>query len=500
MERTVWNDLSNHYRSAVQGLRVGVYGSGGSPYHHAALAALWGADVRPVHGEEIRAGGLKDVEVLVVPGGGAQAMAGLLSPMGDDGADAVRSFVEGGGMYIGSCAGSFLPVRVGDSFWEENPSAKRMCMVDACLVNSGDSEWAGLTSPGVGTIVAGPSRPRHWLARGLPPRFHLVHYNGPMFDVAWTGDDPALGRAEGVVRFLEATDDFTPGEAFMSDAEAVDRTAPESEGGAFVTAPGGTLFDHGVATGAHTALAAEVGTGIVVLYGSHPEFGLDEVQLGWSDGVRLFGNALAEQARRRPVERAGTGTEHGGVSAVTVIEELESAADRFSKLVHTFSTLAEVPFEQVARGGALPAFLGRAPEEVWHDGCRAASRAADASARQLRAWLQRGVSDSERSAALSTWLRHEPTLEQDYGFAGLAPLLDVIENMLQRADTALAEGTAPAPLAHAYDGLDRHPYQLTASSYLSAAGLTASATLAVAAVGTMLEGAQHDLLMDVLLA
>lgn len=500
MERTVWNDLSNHYRSALRGLRVGVYGSGGSPYHHAALAALWGADVRPVHGEEIRAGGLKDVDVLVMPGGGAQAMAGLLSPMGDDGADAVRAFVEGGGMYVGSCAGSFLPVRVGASFWEENPSARRMCMVDVCLVNSGDSEWAGLTSPGVGTIVAGPSRPRHWLARGLPPRFHLVHYNGPMFDVAWTGDEPALGRAEGVARFLEATDDFTPGEAFMGSAVAEERAVQESPGSALETAPVGTLFDRGVAAGAHTALAADVGDGIVVLYGSHPEFGLDEVQLGWSDGVRLFGNALAEQAKRRTAERASIGTGYGGDYDLRVSEELESAAGRFGELANTFATLAEVPFEQVARGGALPTFLGRAPEDVWHDGCCAASRAADASARQLRAWQQLSTLDGERGAALSTWLRHQPTREQDYGFAGLAPLLDVIENMLQRANTALVASTVPVPLAHAYDGLDWHPYQLTASSYLSAAGLAASATLAVAAIGTMLEGADHELLMGVLLA
>lgn len=499
MERTVWNDLSDHYRSALRGLRVGVYGSGGSPYHHAALAALWGTDVRPVHGEEIRAGGLKDFDVLVVPGGGAQAMAGLLSPLGNDGADAVRAFVEGGGMYIGSCAGSFLPVRVGTSFWEENPSASRMCMVDACLVNSGDSEWAGLTSPGVGTIVAGPSRPRHWLARGLPPRFHLVHYNGPMFDVAWTGDEPALGHAEGVVRFLEATDDFTPGEAFMGGMD-FGEAALGSMGSTSTTSLGSTLFERGVAAGAHTALAAEVGKGIVVLYGSHPEFGLDEVQLGWSDGVRLFGNALAEQARRQTAERVSKEPEHSGSSNLRVSEELERAAGRFGELARTFTTFAEVPFERVARGGTLPTFLGRAPEDVWRDGCRAASRAAITAARQLTAWQQLDALGSEPSAALSTWLWHRPTREQDYGFVGLAPLLDVIESMLQHANTSLTSSTAPAPLEHAYDGLDWHPYQLTASSYLSAAGLTASATLAVAAIGTMLEGAEHDLLLNVLLA
>ena len=491
MERTAWDDLCNSYRQTIKGLRVGFYGSGGSPYHHAALAALWGADLSPVYGHEIRSGRLQDLDVLVVPGGGAHAMAGLLAPLGGDGADAVRKFVESGGMYIGSCAGSFLPARVGNSFWEENPIAKRMCMVDACLFNSADSEWSGLTSPGVGTIVAAPARPRHWLARGLPPRFHLVHYNGPMFDVSGSNDGGELGRAEGVVRFVEATEDFTPGESFMDrndPAELGDSGAPS------------TLFDQGAAAGAYTAIAAAVGKGTVVLYGSHPEFGLDEIQLGWSDGVRLFGNALAKQADRRNESPKLRGAKVKEAKVLFVEDDVKVAVQKFSDLSDTFATLAATPFCEVERGSSLPKFLGRTQEEIWRTGSQAASRAARSSSLQLQAWLEAGTFSGKQHLELDIWLRQAAKEVQDYGFVGLLPLLAETEKMLLQSKSALKMGADLAPLLHAYDGLDWHPYQLTASSYLSAAGLTASATLVVATLGALVDATENEKFVEVLLA
>lgn len=483
---TTWTELTSRGRRALAGLRVAVYGSGGSPYHHAALAAMWGADVLPLSGDEIRAGGLDDVHALVVPGGGARAMTGLLEPLGDEGADAMRRFVEAGGTYIGSCAGSFLPARVGASFWEENPVARRLCMVDARLVNADDSEWAGLTSPGVGTVVAAVDRPGHWLARGLPASFHLVHYNGPMFDVEWTGDEPRLGRAVGAVRFADRTADFTPGERFLGEATDV-------------------LYDEGVAAGAHTALAADVGDGLVVLYGSHPEFGLDAIQLGWSEGVRLFFNALSEVARRGGVAKASMkpapeSPANGASVPRDVDASFGEAADGFDALARRFAKLSCVPFERIARGVRHPAFLGRSPGDVWRDGCDAAAGAAAAAARQLRTWRDDGVVvPSPRRHETELWLSHEARADQDYGFLGLLPLLATIGGMLDAAEKAIDSDAPIEPLAHAYDGLDRNPYQLVASSYLSAAGLTASATLAVATIGVRI-GLEPDRLMDVLLA
>ena len=375
-------------------------------------------------------------------------------------------------MYVGSCAGSFLPARVGESFWHENPAARPLCLVNAPLVNSADSAWAGLTSPGVGTIEAAVARPSHWLARGLPPRFHLVHYNGPMFDTRWTGEDGALGRAVTVARFAGATDDFTPGEDFFERSAAAN--AP-------------TVFDRGLAAGAATAVAAAVDDGLVVLFGSHPEFGLDAIQLGWGEGVRLFGNALAEQAVRRPHEAAAQALHPMAVDLAPLCAAFGRAADGFEALL-------DLPFARVAEGGPLPAFLGRTPENVWRDALGAAASAARRGARQARAWDGAGGCRE----ATAVWLDAPASDGQDYGFVGLGPLLASANAMIERA---LANaGRSAAPLGHAYDGLERHPYQLAASSYLSAAGLAASGLLALYAFGTTLEGAPADGLLDVLLA
>ena len=81
----------------LAGRVIGVYGSGGAPFHHLALAAARGADVRVVRAEDVLAGRLDELDVLIMPGGGAIAMAGLLAPLGAGGANRQRRGGEGGG-------------------------------------------------------------------------------------------------------------------------------------------------------------------------------------------------------------------------------------------------------------------------------------------------------------------------------------------------------------------------------------------------------------------
>jgi hypothetical protein len=52
-------------------------------------------------------GGLDHLDVLVISGGDTFAVA---QGLGSQGADRIRSFVQNGGMYIGSCAGAYLPM------------------------------------------------------------------------------------------------------------------------------------------------------------------------------------------------------------------------------------------------------------------------------------------------------------------------------------------------------------------------------------------------------
>src|SRR5690606_15787322 len=68
----------------LPGLRAGVYGSGGAPWHHLALIAVNGGTPIVVRAEDISAGILSDLDVLIFPGGGALAMAGLLAPLGEE--------------------------------------------------------------------------------------------------------------------------------------------------------------------------------------------------------------------------------------------------------------------------------------------------------------------------------------------------------------------------------------------------------------------------------
>jgi len=470
-----WNDLVSRLSPRLAPLRVRVYGSGGAPYHHLALAALFGADARPISADAIREGGLATADVFVVPGGGTRAMSGLLEPLGTAGAAAVRTFVANGGMYVGSCAGSFLPAVVGESFWTENPQARHMCMVNAQVFNSGDSEWAGLTSPGVGTVHVTTERPRHWLAAGLPPHFRLVHYNGPMF-TATPGAAPqpdrvagtAVTDVTGVVSFTAATRDFTPGEAFLG--------APHQ---------GRTLFEKGAAEGAFTAVAGAFGEGTVVLFGSHPEFGLDTVQLGWDDGVRLFGNALAHQSSAprgpggAPAPR-GPGTLDTRSSGTT--SALAEAASLARDNAARFDMLAATDPGDWARPGAVAGFLGLEPRELWRRAAHDAAVASHATDAYLRGLAD--VDPSDQPAGVEAWLHARPPDGQDYGFAGLLPLLRRVGAMVEAARASLSD--RPFTLQGPYDAMEHHPYQVGLSSYLSAAGLAASGLLCAVTIGRVL--------------
>lgn len=475
MNAREWTDLVAYLSPRLAPLRVRVYGSGGAPFHHLALAALFGADAQPISADAIRSGGLGDADVFVMPGGGARAMTGLLEPLGIEGATAIRRFVAGGGMYVGSCAGSFLPAAVGESFWSENPQSRHMCMVNAQLFNAADSAWAGLTSPGVGTVHVTTERPRHWLAAGLPPTFRLVHYNGPMF-TSRPGAAPAAERVAGtavsdvigVVTFAAATRDFTPGEAFLA-------SPPQ----------GPTLFEQGAADGAFSAVAGTFEQGTVVLFGSHPEFGLDTVQLGWDAGVRLFGNALVYQAeRRRHPERAAEPRRSGAPASDPddVAFALAGAAGLARANAARFEVLAGTDPGGWARPGTAAGFLGLEPAELW----RQAARDAAAASAATEAYLL-GLPDAISTGASDTtyaWLHTCPPDEQDYGFAGLLPLLQRVGAMVDAAGEAIAD--EPFALEGPYDALDRHPYQLASSSYLSGAGLAASGLLCAVLIGRAL--------------
>ncbi len=79
---------------------------------------------------------------------------------------------------------------------------------------------------------------------------------------------------------------------------------------------------------------------------------------------------------------------------------------------------------------------------------------------------------------------------------GLRQLVARIEASVKAAQRQLKED--PVSLAHAYDGMTTHPYQVAVSSYLSAAGLTAAAVLTASTIAAVV-GRSELVPFDILL-
>ena len=97
-------------KTATKPIRVAIFDDAGVtakavPRVKSCLPESKGFDVRKITADQIRAGALKDVDVLIHPGGAASKQS---STLGEKGREAVKRFVEGGGGFIGICAGAYL--------------------------------------------------------------------------------------------------------------------------------------------------------------------------------------------------------------------------------------------------------------------------------------------------------------------------------------------------------------------------------------------------------
>jgi len=439
-----------HGPSPLRGRVIGVYGSGGAPYHHLALAALYGAEVRPVRAEDIAAGALAELDALVMPGGGALAMAGMLRPLGDAGAAAIRTWVEGGGCYIASCAGSVLPLTLDPATEALLAGSSALRLTSARLANPGDATLGGLASPGVGEIGVRID-PQHPFAAGLPTHLTLMHYNGPLFAL-----DPTDTTVRAFAWPVGAEARFTPAEAFLPGT-------PVAE----------TTLERCVAAGAATGIEVQVGAGRAILFGSHPEFGLGPLLLGWGDGAQLLVQALASCVPAAQRRSAGEPWRvEPETPQATVPRLAHGAAHDLELLATRFERLAERDIGSWLGREHAASFHGRSAAVAWcEDGAAAAG-----TAREIAAALT--TLADELDNADRGWLDDAPRADQDFGAMGLQQLLLRIGTMLSDAEARAEE--PPQRPTHAYDLFDRHPFHLAVGSYLSAAGLMSAALLLVA--------------------
>lgn len=448
--------------------RIGLYGGGGAPFNHAHVFAALGFESDFINDAEIRQGILREFDIILFPGGGFQAMMGQLNPLGSEGARAIAAFVRQGGMYMGSCAGSFNAACVADAFLKVCPSQEALRLINARVWNDGD-QWVGLASPGVGLLEAENTDPDHPVMWGMPERFPLTHYNGPMFMPLEEPAVPGASRARGISRFTGRIEAFTPAERFLAPGEADEPF----------------LYDRGVAAGAYTAIVGEVGLGRVALFGSHPEFGTSLLLDDWGIAARMLANAVFWQSSCRPARRdlsdrpavvsVGAGLPVARPQAAA-LERLIAGLEELDRKVRG---LQEAPVDGarwLQPDYSLSVF-GLPPDRIWHEGLRAAReglRESVAACRGLQeqtdaAGTHPAVAAARRALDALLWYRRDEAWEQDIGFQGLFELVRLVGRQLDGALTNLSK-SVPDPVGHPYQHFDVNPYHLAVGSYLSAMG------------------------------
>jgi hypothetical protein len=416
--------------------RIALYGAGGSPFHHAAVFARAGHEVDFVFPADVAAGALAGFDAFVMPGGGYRAMFGQIEPLGSDGARALREYVESGGMYIGCCAGSYDAAKVAESFLALCPAQAEMCLLDAGVWNEGGEEW-GLNSPGIGVLRAENVAPEHPVMAGMPETFEIAHYNGPLF----LGPQP-LARVAG------RTDRFTAWE------ETLDERPPRS------------LIDDAADQGIANIVAGPCGDGLVVLFGSHPEFGFGIAMEDEQLPGRMLCNAIDWQLASNPAPRPA-------VSLVSDAEPAEADADP-ARVAELAGRLAERTAAIRARGTDVrwlePAFamsfFGLEPGEIW-------SRSLDAIDRLAAEAAERAPGTEPRVLGF----RPPAEWDLDGGYHGVVPLLEQSVEMLDVALATWDSFDPGEPTGNPYQHMVDSPYHLVAGSYLAAIGRVGAAAL-----------------------
>jgi hypothetical protein len=424
--------------------RVALYGAGGAPYNHAAILAEAGHEVRFVFPADIIAGALESFDAFVMPGGGYLAMQGQLDPLGFEGCRTIREYVETGGIYIGSCAGSYDAATVPDRFLEAVPAQAELRLVDARVWTDGASLLGVIQSPGIGELVAANVASEHPVMAGIPEEFRITHYNGPLF----TG-----GNSLAVV--TGATSNFTPAENFLG-------ASPDNEGA--------LLIDEAVAAGVSNIVADERGEGRVVLFGSHPEFGASLTMEDAGLPATMLLNAVAWQMQAKAATDAASAAP--GVALVTeapiapetVAADLRRLPQTVAEIHRRCAALAARTDEALWLGeGQAMSMFGKSGLEVWNNALVRIPGFADEALAGAA-----GLPDSILS------FRPPADWAVDGGFWGVAPLLEQTAEMLAAADAAWTESY---PASEGYEHMRDSPYHLVAGSYLAGVGRASAAAL-----------------------
>lgn len=441
--------------------RIAVYGAAGAPYHYLDIFAQAGFDVVPVGSHDVRQELLSSFDCFAVPGGGWEHMNGQLGRLGPEGAAAVREFVERGGTYLSSCAGTYNVLSIDSKFeggW--NPAHHELPKLSARSWLTDPKQSWGLRSPGIGVVQAELASADHPLTAGLPPTLDVVYYNGPLLEPTGPGLQPLL-----ICRAPDAKR-FTPGEALHRPLEAADVR---------------TWMQQACELGMLGGAFERVGDGWVVGFGLHPEFGPDPDMLAWGQPARLLANAALWAAGNA---REGASPAPILPVAESVSETVQVARRACAALDEAFAEQQALPLDPVpdwlAPGRHVRAAFGRDPIQLWTETIRGARRFLHDLDVELARWQDRasGVEadatpDAREAAAASRRLLLGPPLEdgQDLGYKGVPALLEEARTILETLSAGGVSGR----------------FRAVAMSYLSAAGLVVDTQLLVSAANGLLD-------------
>jgi hypothetical protein len=246
------------------------------------------------------------------------------------------------------------------------------------------------------------------------------------------------------------------------------------------------LLERAVTAGAFSAVAGELGTGRVVAFGSHPEFGFDLAMVEWGAPAQMLVNAALWQASSAVPRGAAEWTYLGqpgpvalprGAAFSLVQEQAAVLAQDIAKL--RVRSIDPVP-SWLTPAYAMSVF-GLSPVEIWTqslDDIETFANRISLMAGELSssvAAFGTTLAEREALAQIERFLLDErpAAWRQDGGYQGVLALLRIAHEMCESAieQWGIELGAPGGP----YGYLQENPFHLVAGSYLAAVGCVGGA-------------------------
>lgn len=457
----------------LKSIKIALYGGGGSPYHHMAVFNQLGFQTEFITDQHIRDGFLEEFDVLLMPGGGWQAMNGQLDPLGEEGAEMIKWFIRQGGMYVSSCAGSYDAAIAPQEFIDTCPTKACLNLINMKVWNDQGKEWVGLESPGIGVWKLKNEAADHPVMFGLPDEFEITHYNGPIFEATET---PMEGTSQSftLASLAGVTDGFTPSEHFL-------------EPGASEMPLEQTLAMRGAKENKGIIVGGYMGFGKVILFGSHPEFGADVATLTeWGIATRILGNALFWQAGNSRLSQAFTleplPLMGEAVTSFSFEKDLEGIKNTVNQVIEQMKGLDEKKDDSKEYWWLDQRYsmsiLGLPPKEIWKQSIASLDGMNDSIGKAIDELLdlKNAAVLKETSAEIDLLLNglaqaihyeRAAVWNQDGGYQGMRALLNQASVLVAVAEQNL-EASAPDLPVLPYQHFESNPFYLLAGTYLSA--------------------------------